>query len=112
MQVEGAEAGVVQLVADLASSVVKKDIGLEIAPTPALGVGQGVVGAGALAMGAQQEGMAVHKGMEGAVVGALLLEPVTNVDSLDIGQAHAQTDQCKHLDVSTLFRTVLDPWIG
>lgn len=85
----------VQLVAVPASSVAKKDTGPEIAPTPAQGVGQGlveagqeVVGVGALAMGVQEEGT------EGAMVGALLLhrEPVTNVDSQDTGQTVAQTD--------------------
>lgn len=90
-----------QLVAVLASSAVKKDTGLEIAPILALGVEQGVlaegevvVGAGVLPMGAQQEGMEVHKGMEGGVVGALLLhlEPVTSVGSPDIGQTAAQID--------------------
>lgn len=94
--------GVVQLVAVLASSAVKKGIGPEIAPILALGVGQGVVGPGAPAMGAQQEDMEVHKGLEGAMVEALLLHlgPVTNVDSLDIGQRIAHTDECKHVEES------------
>ena len=109
---EGAEVGVVQLVAVLASSAVKKDTGLEIAPTLALGVEQGVVGegkvvvgAGVLAMGAQQEGirMGVHKGREGAVMGLglLHLEPVTSVGSLAIGQTAAQTDRFKHVTGSS-----------
>lgn len=87
--------GVVQLVVVPASSVVKMDTGPESAPTPARGVDQGaagegqeVVGVGALAIGVQE------KGMEGVMVGALLLhrEPATNVDSQDTGRTAAQTE--------------------
>ena len=84
----GGGGGVVQLVAVLASNAVKKDIGLEIALTLALGAEQGVVGEGEEVVVAGGPATGVH------------LEPVTSVDSLDIGQTVAQTDQCKHADES------------
>ena len=114
---EGVEVGVLQLVAVPASSAVKRGIGQEIVLTLALGVEQGVVGegeevAGAGPMGVQQGGMEVHKGMEGPLLGALVLhlEHVTNVGNLDTGQTAARTDQCKQMCSPISVLKVFDPW--
>lgn len=91
--------GVLQLGVALASSVVKKGTGPEIAPTQALGAEAGVVQGGEEVegvgvMGPHQGGMEGHRGMEGAVRAVLVLhlEPVTSVDSQDTGRTAAQTD--------------------
>ena len=107
--VEIMAVGVLQLLAVLASNVVKKGTGRETAPTQALEVEEGLAGvegmgverAGAMgaeqvgAMGVQQGVMRVLKGMEGAVLGAQVLSLVhaINVGSQDTGQRIAQIDR-------------------
>lgn len=90
--------GAPQLGAALASSVVKRGTGPEIALTQALEAEAGVVQGGEVAgvglMGLHQGAMEAHRGMEGAARGALVLhlEPVISVDSQDTGQTAAQID--------------------
>lgn len=99
----GEEGEVAQLEAAPASSVVRRGTGHETALTQALGAEEGVVqgGEGVVEVGVmglhRQGGMGVHKGMEGAVVGALLLhlERATSVDNQVTGQTAAQTDHYK-----------------
>ena len=98
--VEVMAVGVLQLLAVLASNVVKKGTGRETAPTQALEVEEGLAGVEGMgveqvgAMGVQQGVMRVLKGMEGAVLGAQVLSLVhaINVGSQDTGQRIAQID--------------------